>query len=491
MKALLDQTATFGSKSSARVAGLSSLVLALAASVSGCGKEDAPRSDQVSYRRTIIKPGSGADEASKTNATAVEAALLKGFTNTVHPLVVANCSGCHASKVSPFFADPDPVKAFVAITSAKKVDFATPTNSRIFQRLSIEGHNCWSSCPENSAEVLKKIEGWIQLSGVNGTETTQYAFVTPEISKADMFKKFGAAPISSPFPGAMSVAAPPISLVVEAESLALPQGWQAASQPKSSANPTDFNYITAPQGGNNYTIDDIETAKNVAELSVLFVPPEEGNYSLYIRAAGIPNSDNDFFFKVDDDKVWSLAKIDASGNYGFMRFSQKNKWPAGPHIIRFRQKAANLRIDKFMAATRPPDSGQYLQNLTDLNLDPSPLSSRFMTFDISAMTGVPSSQFIILAEQITEKAYLFTSPLLLMNDAKKAFHVKGVRPLINGVFTPQHTQWLGIDFYIKAPFSTVTKIGLPLVADKGPAQDKFSFAFDRIEPLDHAAVPIK
>jgi hypothetical protein len=489
MKALLCKLETFGSlRQSTKWFGISSLLVTLTVSASGCGKDDVPKQTEVSIRRTVIKPGSAAEAQSTTSASGAEAALLKAFTTTLHPVVVANCSGCHASRVAPYFADPDSVKAFLAITGGKKVDFNTPTNSRVFQRLSIEGHNCWSSCPDNSAEILKKLEEWIQTAGVTAGEQAKYAFVTPEISKPDMVKKFGEA-VATPAPGATPAPVAPSSIVVEAESLALPQGWQAAKQPRSTANPEEFTYITALQGGNEYTVDEIDSATDVAEFSVLFVTPEQGNYSLYIRAAGIPNSENDFFYKVDDDKVWSIAKVDTSGNYGYMRFSLKNNWPAGPHVVRIRQRSANVRIDKFMATTRPPNSGAYLTNLAGLSQVPEPLSAKFMSFDISAATGVPNSQFLILAEQITEKAYLFTQPFVLMGDASKAFKVKGLRPLINGVFTPQHTHWLGIEFFMKAPFSMVTNIGLPLVAGKGPAEDKFSFAFDRIEPWDPAAVP--
>jgi hypothetical protein len=492
MKALFSKLDSFGSfRDNSKWFGISSLLIAVTVSATGCGKDEVPKQSRVSIRRTIIKPGSAAEAQSATTTSGAEAALLKAFTSTLHPLVVANCSGCHATRVAPYFADPDAVKAFLAITGGKKVDFTTPTNSRLFQRLSIEGHNCWSSCPENSGEILKKIEEWIQTAGVTAGEQTKYAFVTPEISKPDMFKKFGAAATPSPAPGATPMPVAPISIVVEAESLALPQGWSAVKQPKSSANPNEFSYVTAIQGGNEYTVEEIDTAKDVAEFSILFITPEAGNYSLYIRAAGIANSENDFFYRAEDDKAWSIGKIDASGNYDFTRFIQKDNWPAGPHVIRIRQRSANIRIDKFMAATRGPDNGQILRNLTGLSLVPEALSSRYMSFNISGMTGVPNSQFLMMAEQITEKAYLFTQPFILMGDSSKAFKVNGVRPLINGVFTPQHTHWLGLEFFIKAPFSALTSIGLPLVAGKGPAEDKFSFAFDRIEPWDPATVPIR
>lgn len=67
------------------------------------------------------------------------------FASTVHPVLTANCAGCHtdsaANAQSPFFANSDPDSAYEAAKS--KIDLDTPANSRFVVRLRDEFHNCW------------------------------------------------------------------------------------------------------------------------------------------------------------------------------------------------------------------------------------------------------------------------------------------------------------------------------------------------------------
>ncbi len=72
------------------------------------------------------------------------------FAATVHPVLAANCAGCHsdssANAQSPFFANSDPDSAYEAARS--KIDLDAPANSRFVVRLRDEFHNCWD--PDNS-----------------------------------------------------------------------------------------------------------------------------------------------------------------------------------------------------------------------------------------------------------------------------------------------------------------------------------------------------
>lgn len=67
------------------------------------------------------------------------------FAATIHPVLRANCAGCHTDSSpnaqSPFFANSDPDSAYAAAKS--KIDLDTPANSRFVVRLRDEFHNCW------------------------------------------------------------------------------------------------------------------------------------------------------------------------------------------------------------------------------------------------------------------------------------------------------------------------------------------------------------
>lgn len=85
------------------------------------------------------------------------------FASTVHPLLTANCSGCHVESAtnaqSPFFASADADVAYPAAKS--KIDLDTPANSRFVVRLQDEFHNCWSDdCTADAATMEAAINAF-------------------------------------------------------------------------------------------------------------------------------------------------------------------------------------------------------------------------------------------------------------------------------------------------------------------------------------------
>jgi hypothetical protein len=82
------------------------------------------------------------------------------FANTVHPILVQRCQGCHIETaaplpIAPFFANNDPASAYEA--AKPKMDIDTPANSRFVVRLRQEAHNCWSDCASNSTTMENAI----------------------------------------------------------------------------------------------------------------------------------------------------------------------------------------------------------------------------------------------------------------------------------------------------------------------------------------------
>lgn len=85
------------------------------------------------------------------------------FATTVHPILTANCSGCHSESAqvpqAPFFANASADSAYEAVKSSRKIDLDTPANSRLVVRLREEFHNCWSgSCATDATTMQTAIE---------------------------------------------------------------------------------------------------------------------------------------------------------------------------------------------------------------------------------------------------------------------------------------------------------------------------------------------
>ena len=101
------------------------------------------------------------------------------YGNTIYTLTSKYCSKCHSSTASPanaqtpYFADPNLTTAYQA--AIPKIDFtgcvpqdaSSPTfqancgvNSRFYQRLATDMHNCWSTCSVDAAAMLQEIQAF-------------------------------------------------------------------------------------------------------------------------------------------------------------------------------------------------------------------------------------------------------------------------------------------------------------------------------------------
>ena len=86
------------------------------------------------------------------------------------------CNGCHspaaATPQSPYFAAPVSQIANAYQAAIPKIDFtgcvpfnATTcgTNSRFYQRLAVDKHNCWDNCANDAAYMLAQIQAFAQM----------------------------------------------------------------------------------------------------------------------------------------------------------------------------------------------------------------------------------------------------------------------------------------------------------------------------------------
>src|SRR3984957_3335905 len=101
------------------------------------------------------------------------------YSNTIYKLTSVYCLRCHSSTAnaatqqSPYFADPTLTIAYPA--AIPKIDLtgcspfvagsgagACGTNSRFYQRLLTDNHNCWDNCASDAAQMLAQIQAFAQ-----------------------------------------------------------------------------------------------------------------------------------------------------------------------------------------------------------------------------------------------------------------------------------------------------------------------------------------
>jgi hypothetical protein len=124
---------------------------------------------------TLVAPPDQSVGQSLSFSSATTAATDYG--NTIYTLTSVYCSKCHSSQANPatqqapYFADPNITTAYQA--AIPKIDFtgclpqnsatfATTCgiNSRFYQRLQTDMHNCWSTCSADAALMLTQIQAF-------------------------------------------------------------------------------------------------------------------------------------------------------------------------------------------------------------------------------------------------------------------------------------------------------------------------------------------
>jgi hypothetical protein len=124
---------------------------------------------------TLVAPPDQSVGQSLSFSSATTAAT--DYQNTIYTLTSVYCSKCHSSQANPatqqapYFADPNITTAYQA--AIPKIDFtgclpqnsATFTttcgvNSRFYQRLATDMHNCWSTCSADAALMLAQIQAF-------------------------------------------------------------------------------------------------------------------------------------------------------------------------------------------------------------------------------------------------------------------------------------------------------------------------------------------
>jgi hypothetical protein len=124
---------------------------------------------------TLVAPPDESVGQSLSFSSATTAATDYG--NTIYTLTGVYCSKCHSSQANPstqqapYFADPSvpyayqqaiPKIDFTGCLPLNSATFATTcgVNSRFYQRLATDMHNCWSTCSADAALMLAQIQAF-------------------------------------------------------------------------------------------------------------------------------------------------------------------------------------------------------------------------------------------------------------------------------------------------------------------------------------------
>ncbi len=454
------------------------------------------------------------------------------FGATVYPLLTQYCSRCHSPNAavpqSPYFASPVLAQAYAA--ALPKMDLNTPTNSRFYERLANENHNCWSNCASNAATMLGAIQSFASM-------------LTP----------------SSIDP----------SLVVS-KALSLPQGTVASGSSRFDANViAKYEFET----GNGYTAYDTSGVDPAADLTITGNVTWAGGWGINVGAGGKAQANTAASSKlydmiqatgeftieawvapalvaVDNSYMVSYSGGDATRNftlgqtnqdYDFMLRSSNsvglNGMPQAQtpdasmalqatlqHVVMTYDSVngRQIYIDGVNTGVVDPQAGGVISNWDSTfalvlgnevsgdrswqglikfvaihnraltaaqalqNYNAGVGQRYFMLFDVSGVTGLSQAYVMLTASQFDSSSYMFYQPTFISLDPTVTpdnIKVQGMRIGINGTIPTVGQAYIPLSTTVTAANYTsqgevLSNIGTVIALQNGPLTDQFFLTFD-------------
>jgi hypothetical protein len=460
------------------------------------------------------------------------------FSTTVYPLLTQYCSKCHSPNAStpqsPYFASPDINQAYQA--AIPKMDLNTPLNSRFYERLLSENHNCWSKCSDNAAEMLAAIQSFANMEPLTSVDSS----------------------------------------LVMSKALGLTQGTVA-----SGANRFDTNVIAKYefQTGTGLTAFDTSGVDPSADLTISGSVSWAGGWGILVGAGGKAQASTSSSKKVHD-------LIEATGEYSVEAWvapalvaadkSYMVSYSGGDSVRNFTLGQTNQQYDFIMrssntdlngmAQLQTPKAAMLLQaSLQHVVLTYDPVNGRqiyvngvnsgvidpqkggtianwdntfalvlgnevsgdrswqglikfvaihdraltatqittnynagvgqrfYMLFNVAAVTGVSKGYVMMTVSQYDNASYLFTNPTFISLDPTVTpdnVVVKGMRIGINGTIPTVGQAYIPLDTTVTASNYTaqgevLSNVGTVIAIQSGPLVDQFFLSFDQLGTATH------
>lgn len=381
---------------------------------------------------------------------------VQAFSTTVHPITRMYCINCHGSFQQPLHAVADVTQAHDAVVDAFKVNFNNPSQSRMVAKLRDESHNCWSAnCSADASQMETAIIAWkTELEAAGGTdggsgttnslETVESRALIEELDPDNAMDNG--------------------TIVVEAQSASL-----VAPMVQATANNVDYIWVPNGNGGN---LGNNNAAAGRGFLT--FDTSISDSYKIYALVDAPNGQDNSFHMKVDNGNYqeWHIEEtmgfewreVTNTANFNPVDFFI----PAGNgHVLDVRQREDGTKISRVVITNDPN------VNLNDV----SNAVIATITYDISSIVGTMAT-FSIDVQEYDMYSYKLANPTIT---SAARIRVKSVKPLINGVYNPQHATYTLVDTTTLGGTVVLSNRALIALKDQGPMIDRLSFAFEILE----------
>src|ERR1700728_3559502 len=473
------------------------------------------------------------------------------YQNTVYTLTSVHCVRCHsttasaATEQSPYFADPTlavaypaaiPKIDFTGCTPSTAANFATAcgVNSRFYQRLLTDNHNCWDNCAADAALMLAQIQAFAKMlspSNIDPSLVVSKAMTLANGTIASGANRYDADTIAKyEFQTGSGYTAYDTSGVDPAADLTISSnviwagGWGITvgaggkAQANTSSSSKLYNLI---QATGEFSVE-AWVAPALVAVNNSYMVSYSGGDTTRNFTLGQTNQDYDFMLRTSNTALTGLPQLktpdaamalQASLQHVVLTYDAVNgrqiyvngalvpvadpqksgtiaTWDStfalvlGNEVSGDRSWQGLIKLGAIHSRSMTP--AQVLQNFN------AGVGERYyLLFDVSAVTGVSQAYIMMTASQYDSYSYMFYQPTFISLDPTvtsstlPSIPVQGIRIGINGTVPQVGQAYIPLNTTVTGSAYTpqgevLSNIGTVIGLQAGPLTDQFFLTFDKL-----------
>jgi hypothetical protein len=470
------------------------------------------------------------------------------YQNTVYTLTSKYCVRCHSTTAdpsveqSPYHADPSLAIAYPA--AIPKIDFTgcagaggnnggtCGTNSRLYQRLLTDNHNCWDNCASDAAQMLAQIQAFAAMltpSNLDANLVTSKAIsltqgtIASGASRydADTIAKYEFQSIVNSTTFDTSGIDPAADLTISGN-VTLAGGWGITvgaggkAQATTSSSSKIYSLI---QATGEFSVEAWVAPALVAADKSYMVSYSGGDTTRNFTL-GQTNQDYDFMLRTSTTALTGLPQLQtpnaamalqASLQHVVLTYDAVNgrqiyvngvsvgpadaqkggsisNWDSSFALVLGNETSGDRPwqgLIKFVAIhSRAMSATQIMQNFN------AGVGERYyMLFNVSNVTNVSQAYVMFTVSQYDSYGYLFYQPTFISLDSTvtsanlPSIPLQGMRIGLNGAVPQVGQAYIPLNTTITAANYTpqgelLSRIGTVIGLQGGPATDQFFLTFD-------------
>jgi hypothetical protein len=472
------------------------------------------------------------------------------YQQTIYTLTSKYCVRCHSTTAdpsveqSPYFADPSLLVAYPA--AIPKIDFTgcagtggnnggtCGTNSRFYQRLFTDNHNCWDNCASDAAQMLVQIQAFaatITPANIDPALVVSKALSLTQGTIASGASRYDADTIAKyEFQSVVNNTTfdtsgidPSADLTISGN-VTLAGGWgiNVGAGGKAQATTQSSQKIYSMiQATGEFSVE-AWVAPALVAVDNSYMVSYSGGDTTRNFTLGQTNQDYDFMLRTSNTALTGLPQLQtpnaamalqASLQHVVLTYDAVNgrqiyvngvlvpvadpqkggtiaTWDSTFALVLGNEVSGDRSwqgLIKFVAIhSRSMTPAQVLQNFN------AGVGERYyLLFDVSAVTGVSQAYIMMTASQYDSYSYMFYQPTFISLDSTvtastlPSIPVQGIRIGINGTIPQVGQAYIPLNTTVSGAAYTpqgevLSNIGTVIGLQAGPATDQFFLTFDKL-----------